>query len=113
MLQEDSLHDSPRDQSVADKSIDPQLILLGFFEGGVPHLLSSTCQGSPLISTTFERAALLVHFCQHPSMQALQLHLKNLMKKDEEILTQSSSLSGSSLNPFKKHGSLGDLVGED
>ena len=113
MLQEDLLHDSPRDQSVADKSVDPQIILLAFFEGGVQYLLSSSCQGSPLISTTFERAALRVHFCQHPLMQPVGSHGFVWIKFSEEILTQSSSLSGSSLNPFKKHEGLGDLVGEE
>lgn len=34
------------------------IILLAFSEGGVQYLLSPSCQGSPLISTTFERAAL-------------------------------------------------------
>lgn len=112
VLQEDLLRDYPRDQSVAAKTVGPQIILLAFFKGGVEYLLSSGCQGSPLLSTTFKRAALHIHFRLHLLMQPVRSHGFLLIKFTEEVLTQSSSLSRNSLNPFKKHGGPGDLVGE-
>lgn len=86
-----------------------------FSEGGEQYLLSSL-SGSPLVSTTFERAALQVHLRQCPLKQPLGSCGSLWIELTEGILAQSPSLSGSSRNPLKgveAWKTLVDLAGAD